>query len=76
MPVISTTVGSIPEVIKENNGKLFEPGDIVALKNHILELADDSKRRCEIGKFNMEEAIEKYSLNRVFLEIDQAYSKD
>ena len=75
LPVISTTVGSIPEIIKENNGLLFDPGDILALKDHIIELVNDVKRRHEIGKFNMKESIEKYSLNRVFLEIDQAYSK-
>lgn len=36
MPIISTNVGGIPEVVKTDvNGKLIEPGDLVAIKNSI-----------------------------------------
>lgn len=34
--IISTKVGAIPEVIRENNGVLITPGDISSLKNAIL----------------------------------------
>lgn len=43
LPIISTTVGAIPEVVKRENGILIKPGDINALKNAILKLsASDS----------------------------------
>jgi glycosyltransferase involved in cell wall biosynthesis len=47
-PVITTPVGSIPEVIEDNrNGKLFQPGDMQHLKKIILELINDrSKYDC------------------------------
>ena len=36
IPVIATSVGGIPEMIKEGeHGLLFEPNDTIALSNHI-----------------------------------------
>ncbi|MDP4263356.1 MAG: glycosyltransferase family 4 protein [Bacteroidota bacterium] len=41
-PVISTPVGSIPEILKDNyNGFLFEPGDMAALKKLITKVIED-----------------------------------
>jgi len=75
LPIISTTVGSIPEVIKEKNGMLIEPGDINSLKEHILKFSISKEMRRKMGTLNMIEANEKYSLERVIKEIDFAYLK-
>ncbi len=46
IPVISTRVGGIPEVLDQgNNGWLVEPGDPAALANAIRECIADSGRR-------------------------------
>jgi glycosyltransferase involved in cell wall biosynthesis len=43
LPIISTTVGAIPEVIDKENGILIKPGDIKSLKNAILEIQKNKK---------------------------------
>lgn len=47
-PVITTPVGSIPEVVEHNkNGILFKPGDMVELKSILFEVINDrSKYDC------------------------------
>ena len=53
LPVISTSVGSIPEVIKEKiNGYLIKPGDYKALANRIILLAKNKSLRMKIGNNN------------------------
>lgn len=47
-PVVGTTVGAMPELVGED-GILVEPGDIAALADAIVELAEDDQRRRLIG---------------------------
>ena len=50
IPVIASTVGSIPEVITDGeNGFLVEPGDVAALADRMKQLADDAKLRRRMG---------------------------
>ena len=64
MAIISTNVGSIPEIIKKENGILIDPGDIEDLSNAILTLvgSEDLKK---IGKKNREIASNTFSYDRV-----------
>lgn len=51
LPIISTPVGGIPEVVEDGmNGILFAPGDKVAMYNAIAKLTKDSVLRKNIGK--------------------------
>ena len=51
VPVVSTPVGAIPEVVKDgHNGLLVEPGDIVALSRAIGRLIDDRPLRQRMGE--------------------------
>jgi len=51
IPVISTNVGGIPEIIKDGEtGYLAEPGNCAELYNKILSLIKDSKKRKRMGK--------------------------
>ena len=51
LPVISTPVGGIPEVIKDGeNGFLFTPGDKDALYNAINNLVADKNQREDMGE--------------------------
>ncbi len=53
LPVISTPVGGIPEVIKEGeNGFLITPGDKEALYNAIIKLATDKELRMKMGELS------------------------
>ncbi|MDX9786759.1 MAG: glycosyltransferase family 4 protein [Desulfobacterales bacterium] len=51
LPIITTPVGGIPDIIKHGeNGLLFNPGDIHMLKNLMLQLISDQKLREKIGQ--------------------------
>ena len=51
LPVISTTVGGIPELITDGvDGLLYSPGDVNALADKISFLLDNKNIRNEIGK--------------------------
>lgn len=73
LPVLSTTVGSIPEVIREANGVLVAPRDAGAIVGALERLAGDRSLRERLGRFNVREATVRYDLPRVFREIDGVY---
>ena len=51
LPVISTPVGGIPEVVKDGeNGFLITPGDKGALYNAIIKLVADKRLRVDMGE--------------------------
>lgn len=58
--VVSTTVGSIPEVIGDSNGRLVEPGDAVALEAALREVLADSTSVEEMGRINRRLVEERY----------------
>jgi len=73
LPVISSTVGSIPEVVREPNGRLIAPGDIGALVQYIREFAESPSMRETVGRGNAAEAAEKYSVERTMRELGDVY---
>lgn len=57
IPVITTPVGGIPEVIEhDQTGLLVEPGDIKAISNSMLSLIEDESLRDKFGKAAYEKA--------------------
>src|SRR2546423_5303538 len=50
VPVIATKVGGIPDVLDADSGILVPPGDAAALADAMLRLAQDPKRRKEMGE--------------------------
>jgi len=74
LPVISTRVGSIPEVIEDGiNGFLIEPGDYEALAEKIVELASDQDLRQTMGERNVEKIRKSYSSERAMQELNEIY---
>lgn len=64
MAILSTNVGSIPEIIKKENGILVDPGDIEELSKAILRLVRKEDLE-KIGKTNREIALRTFSFKRV-----------
>lgn len=51
LPIISTNVGGIPEILKNGeNGFIISPGDKDAMYRAILELMNNEKLRIDMGK--------------------------
>jgi glycosyltransferase involved in cell wall biosynthesis len=60
-PVISTPVGSIPEILEHNqNGLLFQPGDMPVLKGLITSVINDRSMTKRLGKNALQKATEFY----------------
>jgi glycosyltransferase involved in cell wall biosynthesis len=51
-PIVATKVGSIPELMTEQNGSLVDPGDISALANAIRHYLENKELSESIGAFN------------------------
>ena len=51
--VISTDVGSIPEIIQDDNGIIIHPGDKDALKYAIQALTADSRMLKQMQEYNI-----------------------
>jgi glycosyltransferase involved in cell wall biosynthesis len=50
--VVSTGVGSIPEVIDDDNGVLVEPRDADALADALIDLVGDPDRAAAMSRAN------------------------
>lgn len=64
MAILSTKVGSIPEVIKDENGILVHPGDIAKISEAIIQLVSKTDVKT-MGKINRNKACEMFSFARV-----------
>ena len=76
LPVISTKVGSIPEVITDGvEGYLIEPGDIESLADRIFRLGQDVALRKRMGRAARERIERYYSLDVVVKRLMQVYKE-
>jgi len=74
-PVIATNIGSLTETIKDGeNGFLFNIGDINKIVESILKLDDDNLVK-KIGKNNVEEIKEKYSVDKHYNKLMKIFKK-
>ena len=63
LPIISTNVGAIPEVISDGvEGFLIEPGDVEALADRMVLLGSDVNLRQQMGRAARRRVQEHYSL--------------
>lgn len=65
LPIVSTKVGAIPEIVEEGiNGFLIKPGDVVGLAYSIERLIKDKELRERMKENNKEKIKQKYSIQR------------
>ncbi|MHC4660849.1 MAG: glycosyltransferase [Planctomycetota bacterium] len=73
LPVISTTVMGIPEVIKDGvNGYLVPPGDVRALADKIRLLAGDEKERKKFSDINKKDAL-RFNWETIIPKLEKLY---
>ncbi len=73
-PVIASKAGGLPEVMGET-GRLVETGDVGAISNAILELANDPGLREVMGKNARARAEEKFSLPAIAAQLIELYER-
>jgi len=71
LPVVSTTVGGIPELIRhEENGLLVPPADPVALAQAIQRLGFDPEEAFRMGRQGRLRAEKQFTLQRMILQFE------
>ncbi|RRJ33650.1 glycosyltransferase family 4 protein [Halocatena pleomorpha] len=73
--VISTTVGSIPEVIDEENGLLIEPKNTTQLSDALATLVADPERTEAMGRTNRQLVTETYSWDTTQQTLREIYAE-
>ncbi|MCK5124887.1 MAG: glycosyltransferase family 4 protein [candidate division Zixibacteria bacterium] len=76
IPVIATNVGGIPEVVRDKvNGLLINPGDVGALSDAMIELANNPALRKRMGEEGMKIASENYDEQACLDKMEAIYQK-
>lgn len=76
LPVVSTTVGGIPQLVEHGvNGYLYEPGDVDGFAEGILRLLRDPELRDRMGKAGYDRVKECFSFEAHTEKIIQLYDK-
>jgi len=76
LPVVTTPVGALPEVITSGvNGLLVSPGDIHALAAAVLDLLHDPHRRVLIGAAAASTVRQRYSLEHTVAALDDLFAR-
>jgi glycosyltransferase involved in cell wall biosynthesis len=74
LPVVSTRVGGVPEVVEDGRTGLLAPaGDAAALGRHVCELADNPRLRDELGRRGRERAEALFSERMMHDRYDQLF---
>ena len=72
--VVSTSVGSIPEVVDEEGGVVIEPGDTESLALTLRTLVESPERVREMGRYNRRLVQKRYSWATVVDSVLDVYS--
>lgn len=76
LPIISTPVGAIPELVMEGiNGFLIDPGDYNALAERILTLAEDKNLREKMGLNNHKKVMQEYDFRIISKKLAKLYDQ-
>jgi len=76
LPVISTPVGSIAEVLEDGtNGYLVPPGDVDALAGAMTALGGDAALRLQMGQRNRQDARERFDAHRLWQDLGRFWQQ-
>jgi glycosyltransferase involved in cell wall biosynthesis len=65
LPVVSTNIGGIPEMVVENEtGFLVQPGDVAAMADAIEKAINDSSSAARLGESGYERALTLFSIEK------------
>jgi glycosyltransferase involved in cell wall biosynthesis len=74
-PSVASAVGGVPEVVTDETGILFPPGDEEALARALASLAGDPERRTQMGGRARDRCLGRYSADRLIEEITELYDE-
>lgn len=75
-PVISTRVGGIPELIRDNqDGRIVDAGSVDQISSTLIELIESEDKRRQFGQSARERIEEKFSDKVILPQIDDLYQR-
>ena len=75
LPIVSTDIGGIPQIVKnEMNGYIFRPGDVEGFAHAITSILCKREIRLEFGKNSLKIIKESYSLDRHIEKLEEVYT--
>jgi glycosyltransferase involved in cell wall biosynthesis len=75
-PIVATRLAGTPEVVRDEiDGLLVPPADVESLAEALGKLANDSDRRCEMGKNGQDRIGSDFRIERVAREVSQLYAR-
>ncbi len=72
-PVIASNIERLRYFLNDSNSILINPGDCEALKEKILELYNDPRKRAELGSVGKEYVIQNFDIMKVVKEYEEVY---
>jgi N-acetyl-alpha-D-glucosaminyl L-malate synthase BshA len=76
IPVVSSSVGGLPELIKHNEcGYIAEIGDIERMTKYVIELLTNEKRYSIFSQNARERAVRKFDIDKVVPNYEEYYQK-
>jgi glycosyltransferase involved in cell wall biosynthesis len=75
VPAVATAVGGVPEVVTPATGLIVPPGDPDALASALRRLTVDVAVRRSMGQMARQQALERFSVQRLVGDIDGLYSE-
>ncbi|MBX7244413.1 MAG: glycosyltransferase [Candidatus Sumerlaeaceae bacterium] len=76
LPIITTRVGGIPELIRDRvDGLLIEPANPIAITNAVFELAQDTTLRHALATSARERAMREFSVTAMTSKIEAIYGE-
>jgi N-acetyl-alpha-D-glucosaminyl L-malate synthase BshA len=74
VPVIATRIGGIPEVVEdEEDGFLFQLGDVAGMADASIRLVKNPKLRAEMGKSARQHAIRDFCASKIVRHYENLY---
>lgn len=65
LPVITTAVSGIPELVENNrNGLLYQPHDVEGISSGIIELLHDTQKRRQLGSAGSKKVMEQFDITQ------------
>jgi glycosyltransferase involved in cell wall biosynthesis len=73
-PVVATSVGGVPDVVRDGeDGLLVDLGDVDGLAERLARLAADAELRERMGAAGRERVLSRYAVDRLVDDIDRLY---
>ena len=75
VPLVSTAVGALPEVLAGGAGLLVEPDDDAGLAAAIATVLDDPSHAAELGRLGRQRIADEYSFPRMVADFERVYTE-